>query len=79
MDSEWSEILGLWGSFGGPEIPSGNNFCLNGIVRADRSWSPAAWEVKKVYQDVAFRLLDYNGASWRFLMSCFLNLWSIRI
>ena len=22
-------------------------FCLNGIVRADRSWSPAAWEVKK--------------------------------
>lgn len=52
--------MGIRGDFGGPEIPSSNNFCLNGIVRADRSWSPAAWEVKKVYQDVAFRLLDYN-------------------
>ena len=48
------------GDFGGKDIPSSKNFCLNGLVRADRSWSPAAWEVKKVYQDVAFRLLDYG-------------------
>ena len=59
VDSNGVKYCGM-GDFGGPEIPSGNNFCLNGIVRADRSWSPAAWEVKKVYQDVAFRLLDYN-------------------
>ena len=60
VDSNGVKYWAYGGDFGGPEIPSGNNFCLNGIVRADRSWSPAAWEVKKVYQDVAFRLLDYN-------------------
>ena len=60
VDSNGVKYWAYGGDFGGPEIPSSNNFCLNGIVRADRSWSPAAWEVKKVYQDVAFRLLDYN-------------------
>jgi len=40
------------GDFGGPEVPSDNNFCINGLVLPDRSPSPALWEVKKVYQSI---------------------------
>jgi beta-galactosidase len=38
------------GDFGGPEVPSDNHFCINGLVLPDRSIHPALLEVKKVYQ-----------------------------
>ncbi len=41
------------GDFGGPEIPSDNNFCINGLVFPDRSIHPALLEVKQVYQFIA--------------------------
>ena len=40
------------GDYGGSEVPSDNNFCINGLVLPDRSPSPALWEVKKVYQPI---------------------------
>jgi len=40
------------GDFGPPGTPSDGNFCINGIVAADRAIHPSAWEVKKVYQPV---------------------------
>lgn len=48
------------GDYGGPDVMSDNNFCINGLVRADRSLNPSIQEVKKVYQDVDFKLLDYH-------------------
>ncbi len=38
------------GDFG--DQPNDGNFCLNGVVHADRRLNPHAYEVKKVYQSV---------------------------
>lgn len=40
--------------------PSSANFCMNGLVTADRTLKPHIYEVKKVYQNIAFKLLDYS-------------------
>ncbi|MEE9231027.1 MAG: glycoside hydrolase family 2 TIM barrel-domain containing protein [Acidobacteriota bacterium] len=46
------EFLAYGGDFGPPEIPSDGNFCMNGLVSADRIPHPSLHEVKKVYQYV---------------------------
>lgn len=46
------------GDFGPDNVPSDGNFVCNGIVFPDREPHPAYMEVKKVYQDVNFRLTD---------------------
>jgi beta-galactosidase len=48
------------GDFGPQDLPSDRDFCLNGIVFADRSPKPALHEVKKVYQDFWFTPVDLN-------------------
>lgn len=40
--------------------PSSANFCMNGLIAADRTLKPHIWEVKKVYQNIGFRLADYS-------------------
>lgn len=51
-------------AYGGDMAPKGTpssaNFCMNGLVCADRSLKPHIHEVKKVYQNISFRLLDYS-------------------
>ncbi|WP_200389942.1 glycoside hydrolase family 2 TIM barrel-domain containing protein [Roseibacillus ishigakijimensis] len=50
------------GDFG--DQPNDRSFCLNGVVRPDRSWSPQAHEVHKVHEPVhLFRtgLAEGNG------------------
>ncbi len=42
------------GDFGGEDIPSDANFCMNGLVNADRTPHPGLNEVKKVYQNIGF-------------------------
>lgn len=42
------------GDYGPEDVPSDSNFCINGLVFADRSLQPAMEEVKKVYQYIAF-------------------------
>ena len=46
------------GDFGAWMYPHDENFCCNGIVSPDRIPHPALYEVKKVYQDIEFELLD---------------------
>ena len=46
------------GDFGGDEIPSDNNFCINGLLLPNRDPHPAVWEVKKVYQYIKTTLID---------------------
>lgn len=42
------------GDFGADTIWTDKNFCINGLVDADRTPHPALEEVKKVYQDIRF-------------------------
>jgi len=42
------------GDFGTSDTPSDENFCINGILFPDRTPHPAYWELKKVYQEIAF-------------------------
>ena len=46
------------GDYGPKDVPSDGNFVINGIVSPDRSPHPAMWEVKKVYQNVGFKVED---------------------
>ncbi|MEM1318919.1 MAG: glycoside hydrolase family 2 TIM barrel-domain containing protein [Bacteroidota bacterium] len=46
------------GDFGGPDIPSDGNFCINGLLFPDRQPHPAYWEVKKIYQPLHFEAVD---------------------
>ncbi len=49
-------------AYGGHYEPAGQphdeNFCLNGVVDADRRPHPGLYEVKKVYQNIEFRVED---------------------
>lgn len=51
-------------AYGGDMAPSGTpssaNFCMNGLIAADRSAKPHLHEVKKVYQNIDFALSDYG-------------------
>ncbi|MEN7550824.1 glycoside hydrolase family 2 TIM barrel-domain containing protein [Rapidithrix thailandica] len=50
------------GDFGPKDVPSDQNFCMNGLVFPDRSIHPGIWEVKKVYQYVKIKAVDLaNG------------------
>lgn len=43
------------------EVPSSANFCMNGLVAADRTPKPHLYEVKKVYQNIGFKLLNFDN------------------
>jgi beta-galactosidase len=46
------------GDFGPDTVPSDGNFCCNGIINPDRTVKPTLLEVKKVYQNIAFKAVD---------------------
>ena len=46
------------GDFGPPDVPSDDNFCINGLIFPDRKISPKMWEVKKIYQYIAVEPVD---------------------
>lgn len=48
------------GDLGGENLQHDQNFCANGLVSADRTVHPALKEVKKVYQNINFKLLENN-------------------
>lgn len=52
------------GDYGPDTIPSSGNFCLNGLVRADRVPNPHLNEVKKVYQNIKFKALDFENGEF---------------
>ena len=57
-DENGREYWGYGGDFGAGHLQHDNNFCLNGLVNADRTPHPSLYEVKKVYQHIKFRDLD---------------------
>lgn len=57
MDQGLKNEYGYWnfgGDYGGNDIPSDQNFCINGIVKPDWTPNPSFFEVKKVYQNISF-------------------------
>ncbi|MBU1101254.1 MAG: DUF4981 domain-containing protein [Bacteroidetes bacterium] len=52
-DEEGDLYYAYGGDFGPPDILSGKNFCINGIMAPDRKPNPHAWEVKKVLQSIS--------------------------
>ena len=52
------------GDFGagitGVDVPSDNNFCINGLVQPNRKVSPATNEVAKVYEPVIVKWNHYD-------------------
>lgn len=44
------------GDLGGYHLQNDENFCANGLVAADRTPHPGLYEVKKVYQNIDFKL-----------------------
>ena len=80
-----TEYLAYGGDFGPPETPHDGNFCMNGLVTADREPHPSLLEVRKVYQHVGFeagdplsgRIRITNG--YRFLdLGEFVTVWEVR-
>ncbi|MEO1514491.1 MAG: glycoside hydrolase family 2 TIM barrel-domain containing protein [Bacteroidota bacterium] len=49
------------GDFGPAEVPSDNNFCINGLLFPDRQPHPAIWEVKMFYQPILFEQFDWQS------------------
>lgn len=49
------------GDFEPDSIRNDNNFCINGLVSADRLFNPHAFEVKKVYQNIKVEAVDLNS------------------
>ncbi|MFC4296334.1 glycoside hydrolase family 2 TIM barrel-domain containing protein [Novosphingobium tardum] len=54
-------ILAYGGDFGPSPRPDSDNFLANGLLQPDRTFNPHAWELKKVYQPVDFRLDRQRG------------------
>lgn len=52
------EFWAYGGDLGGADFQNDGNFCINGIVDPDRGAHPALEEVKKVYQNIGFKLKD---------------------
>jgi len=53
------------GDFGGKDIPSDANFCMNGLVNPDRTPHPGLYEVKKVYQNIGFEMINCSKNEFR--------------
>ncbi len=48
------------GDFGPEDVPSDGTFCINGLVFPDRTPHPGLMEVKKVYQNIGFKPVDFS-------------------
>ena len=59
-DENGRDIWAYGGDMGFVGIPNDSNFCVNGLVAADRSLHPHIWEVKKVYQYVHFAPVPFT-------------------
>lgn len=53
------EYMAYGGDFG--DKPNLKDFCLNGVILADRTIPPKAWEVKKVYQPISIKPTGLTG------------------
>jgi len=57
-DDNGKEYWAYGGDLGYVGVDNDSNFCANGLVQADRNLKPHIWEVKKVYQNIHFDLIN---------------------
>ncbi len=57
-DEKGNTYWAYGGDFGPQDVLSDTNFCMNGVVNADRTVHPKIHELKKVYQPVYFKEVD---------------------
>ena len=57
-DANGVEFLAYGGDLGGKDLYNDENFCANGLIDANRIPHPGLFEVKQVYQDIAFDFKD---------------------
>lgn len=62
-DENGKTYWGYGGDFGAGHLQNDENFCANGLVAADRSPHPGFFEVKKVYQNIIFKDVDWKKGS----------------
>jgi len=60
-DKNGKHFWGYGGDFGIEFAENDSNFCANGLVAADRSLNPHAYEVKKIYQPISFKPIDLKN------------------
>lgn len=58
-------IFAYGGDMGIYKIQNDSNFCANGLISADRKIHPHIWEVKKVYQPIAFEKVDLSNNQFK--------------
>lgn len=59
-DNNGRDYWAYGGDLGSAHLHNDENFCANGLVAADRSIHPGLNEVKKVYQDIGFKALNWK-------------------
>ena len=63
--AEYNDEGKKYWNYGGDYSPGNyhndTNFCMNGLVNSDRTFHPAMEEIKKVYQDSRFTLVNSSG------------------
>ncbi|RUT79700.1 glycoside hydrolase family 2 TIM barrel-domain containing protein [Ancylomarina longa] len=68
-------IFAYGGDMGVYKIKNDSNFCANGLITSDRKLHPHIWEVKKVYQPIAFESVQLTNNRFRLINRFdFLNL-----
>lgn len=74
-DEAGTEYYAYGGDFGGKDVPSDGNFCINGLISPDRTPHPAMAEVKKVYQPLGIEPVNPLGGRFHIINKHdFLNL-----
>ncbi len=66
-DSVTNPPAGTYYAYGGDfgDIPNDNNFCINGVVKADRTPDPELREMKKVHQNVDMQPVNVRNGQVR--------------
>lgn len=59
-DAQGKSIWAYGGDLGFVGVPNDSNFCANGLVAANRELNPHIWEVKKVYQYIHFKPVEFK-------------------
>ena len=85
-DEKGNKFFAYGGDFDHLPVKSDSNFCINGLVQADRQINPHVWEVKKVYQYIKVKALDLHKLTFEIANQYdFINLnkfdidWELRI